>query len=157
MTPRRPSDSAVEATHLVLPSDTNPHGTAFGGIIMQWMDIAAGIAGSRHCRGQVVTVAVDELVFTTPIRLGDVVVVRASVNFVGKTSLEVGVRVEREEAHTGKREHSLTGYFTMVAVDKEGHPTAVPPLTTESEIEARRWAAAQARRAARLARKSAPG
>jgi acyl-CoA hydrolase len=157
MSARRPSDSAVEATHMVLPSDTNPHGTAFGGIILQWMDIAAGIVGGRHCRNQVITVAIDEIVFKRPIHLGDVVVVRASVNFVGRTSLEVGVRVDREEVDTGIREHCLSGYFTMVSVDAHGQPIAAPALVAESEIEQRRFAAAQTRRAARLARRHLEG
>jgi acyl-CoA hydrolase len=149
---RRPSDSAVEATHLVLPPDTNQHGTAFGGIIMQWMDVAAGIAGARHCRNGVVTAAVDDIVFRRPIHLGDVVVVKASVNFAGRTSLEVGVKVEREDT-TGTREHCLTGYFTMVSVDAQGRPVEVPELSPETEAEKRRCAAAVARRAARLERK----
>ncbi len=151
---RRPSESSVEATHLVLPPDTNQHGTAFGGIIMQWMDIAAGIAGARHCRGAVVTAAVDEMVFKRPIRLGDVVIVKACVNWAGRTSLEVGVKVEREEAHNGVREHCLTGYFTMVAVDDHGHPVEVPPITAGTDDEKRRFEAAKTRRAARLAAKT---
>lgn len=149
---RRPQDSAVETTHLVLPPDTNQHGTAFGGIIMQWMDIAAGIAATRHCHGQVVTAAVDEIVFERPIRLGDVVLVRASVNFTGRTSLEVGVRVDREDAETGAHEHCLSGHFTFVAIDDAGRPVPVPPITPETDIEKRRYAAAEARRAARRAR-----
>ncbi|MBN1961901.1 MAG: acyl-CoA thioesterase [Deltaproteobacteria bacterium] len=153
MSTRHPSDSAVEATHIVLPSDTNSHGTAFGGSIMQWMDIAAGIAGRRHCRNQVVTVAVDEIVFERPIHLGDVIIVRASANYVGRTSIEVGVRVDREDISSGEREHCLSGYFTMVSVDKNGKPLPVPPLTAESEIEKRRYKAAQLRRAERLAHK----
>jgi acyl-CoA hydrolase len=140
---------------MVLPPDTNPQGTAFGGIIMQWMDIAAGIVGGRHCRTQVVTVAVDEIVFRRPIHLGDVVCLRASVNFVGRTSLEVGVRVEREEIGSGVREHCLSGYFTMVAIDQHGNPVPVPPLVADGESETRRFKAAQARRAARLARRNA--
>ncbi len=154
---RRPSESAVEATHLVLPPDTNQHGTAFGGIIMQWMDIAAGIAGSRHCRLPMVTAAVDSIAFNRPIRLGDVVIVKACVNFSGRTSLEVGVKVEREEQHSGRREHCLTGYFTMVAVDDQGCPIEVPPVAPESPDEKRRFAAARDRRAARLARKPRAG
>ncbi len=150
---RRPSESAVEATHLVLPPDTNQHGTAFGGIIMQWMDVAAGIAGARHCRNAVVTAAVDDIVFRRPIHLGDVVLVKACVNYAGRTSLEVGVKVEREDT-TGRREHCLTGYFTMVAVDAQGRPVEVPPLAPESDAERRRHAAAVARRKARLERKS---
>lgn len=151
--PRRPAASAVETTHLVLPGDTNAHGTAFGGRIMQWMDIAAGIAAERHAASGVVTAAVDELVFERPIRLGDVVVVKSCVNYTGRTSMEVGVRVEREERGTRKREHALSAYFTFVAVEG-GAPQPVPPIRPETEIEKRRYAAAQARRQRRLASKS---
>lgn len=152
---RRPSESAVEAVHLVLPPDTNQHGTAFGGIIMQWMDVAAGIAGARHCRNAVVTAAVDDIVFRRPIHLGDVVLVKASVNYAGRTSLEVGVKVEREDTGSGEREHCLTGYFTMVSVDAAGRPLPVPPIEPSTEAEKRRCLAAQTRRQERLARKAA--
>lgn len=154
MQPRSPAESAVETTHAVLPPDTNHHGTAFGGRIMQWMDIAAGIAAGRHCRGQVVTAAVDDLTFARPIRLGDIVVIRACVNYTGRTSMEVGVRVEREVAATGAREHCLTGYFTFVGVDGAGQPTAVPPIAPGTPDEQRRYAAAAQRRAQRLARRA---
>ena len=145
-----PANSAVEATHLVLPSDTNVHGTAFGGRIMQWMDIAASISAGRHCGSDVVTAAVDDLHFTLPIRMGDVVVIRACVNYAGKTSMEVGVRVDREDAKTRHREHCLSGYFTFVALDDAGHPAQVPEVAPNSPDEARRFQAAIARRARRL-------
>lgn len=147
---RSPSASAVETTHLVLPPDTNTHGTAFGGRIMEWMDIAAGIAAGRHCGGAAVTVAVDELVFRRPIRVADVVVIHASVNFAGRTSMEVGVRVEREDAKTRKLEHCLTGYFTFVAIDDAGRPQSVPALEPETEVERQRFQKAKARRQRRL-------
>jgi acyl-CoA hydrolase len=153
MTPREPSESAVETAHIVLPPDTNQHGTAFGGIIMQWMDIAAGIAAGRHSRAQTVTAAIDEIVFSRPIRVGDIVIVKACVNYTGKSSLEVGVRVEREEMRSGKHEHCLTGYFTMVAVDASGRPVEVPPLSPCTADEKRRFEAGRARRAARLQRR----
>ena len=147
---RRPSDSAVEATHLVLPSDTNSHGTAFGGKVMQWMDIAAGIAGGRHSNKPVVTLAVDDLHFERPIHLGDVVVVRAMVNHAGSTSMEVGVRVDREEPATRRQEHCISGYFIFVAVDADGRPTSVPPIHPKTEEEQRRFDNAVRRRAHRL-------
>ena len=153
MTPRRPSDSAVETTHLVLPPDTNAHGTAFGGRIMEWMDIAAGICAGRHCQGPVVTVALDDLHFAQPIRMGDVVVVRASVNHAGRTSVEVGVRVESENTRTQELRHCLTGYLTFVAVDEEGKPMAVPPIEPVTEEERRRYGEALERRNHRLKRR----
>jgi acyl-CoA hydrolase len=147
---RTPSASAVEATHLVMPGDTNMLGTAFGGKIMQWMDIAASVAAGRHCGGSSVTAAVDDLHFAQPIRMGDVVILRACVNFAGRTSMEVGVRVEREDRRTRRREHCLSGYFTFVGVDAEGRPMPVPPITAESASERRRYAAAADRAARRV-------
>ena len=148
--PVRPSASSVEATHLVLPPDTNAHGTAFGGRIMQWMDIAAGICAQRHSGGDVVTVAVDGLVFERPVRMGDVVIVKACVNYAGSTSMEVGVRVEREDANTRTREHALTGYFTFVGVDEAGRPRRVPAVEPVTDAERRRYDDARRRREERL-------
>ena len=150
MQPLCPADSEVETTHSVLPPDTNHHGTAFGGKIMQWMDITAGIAAVRHCREPVVTVAVDDMHFAQPIRLGDVVILKACVNHTGRTSMEVGVRVEREKIKTREREHCLTGYFTFVAVDTQSRPIPVPPIKTETDNEQRRFENAEARRQKRL-------
>ena len=150
MKPRRPSDSAVHATHLVLPPDTNPHGTAFGGRIMQWMDIAAGIAASRHCAGPVVTVAVDDLHFARPIRMGDVVMVSSRVNHAGTSSMEVGVRVDSEDAATRYSQHCLSGYFIFVAIDSNGMPVEVPPIEPESDAEKRQFENAIRRRQRRL-------
>ena len=120
----------VETTHVVLPPHTNAHGSAFGGQIMAWMDIIAGICSARHCKGPAVTVSVDELVFNKPIRLGDIVVMKANLNYVGHTSMEVGVRVESENARTGQVEHCLSGYFTFVAIDAEGKPKEVPGINS---------------------------
>ncbi len=155
--PRAPAESSVETTHLVLPPDSNIYGTAFGGKIMQWMDIAAGIAAARHCRGPVVTVAVDDLHFAQPIKIGDVVVIRARVNHAGATSMEVGIRVEREHAHTRERQHCLTGYFIFVGVDGEGHPTRVPPVAPETDEDRRRFANGAARRERRLQERARHG
>jgi acyl-CoA hydrolase len=125
---------------------------------MQWMDIAAGIAAERHaCSGRggtgVVTAAVDELVFQEPIRLGDVVVIKAAVNFTGRTSMEIGVRVEREERQTRTRQHALSAYFTFVAVDEQGMPVPVPPVQPQTDIERHRFEAARVRREHRLAKR----
>lgn len=139
----------VETTHMVLPPDTNSLGTAFGGRIMEWMDVAAAIAAGRYAKGAVVTAAVDDLHFAEPIRLGDVVVIWAKVNFTGKTSMEVGVRVEREN-QVGERAHGLSGYFTFVAVSESGKPVPVHPLTPQTKDEIRRYRAAEVRRQRRL-------
>lgn len=153
--PKTPNESSVEATHIVLPPDTNSHGTAFGGRIMQWMDITAGVAANRHCRRPCVTVAVDQLHFAKPIQLGDIVIVKARVNNTGKTSMEVGVRVCKENPLTGIREHCLTGYFTFVAVDSTlgNRPTEVPKINPVTEEDKRRFEEAERRRAIRLTNK----
>lgn len=112
---------------------------------MQWMDIAASVSASRHAAHSVVTAAVDDLTFQRPIRLGDIVIIKTCVNYAGRTSMEVGVRVEVEDIHTRLLEHCLSGYFTFVAVDDQGGPVAVPPVVAESERELRRYSAAKAR------------
>jgi acyl-CoA hydrolase len=148
--PRAPTESAVETAHMVLPGDTNVHGTAFGGRIMQWMDITAAIAAGRHCGGSTVTAAVDDMVFARPIRMGDVVLLKACVNFTGRSSMEVGVRVDCEDPHTRRHDHCLTGYFTFVAVDANGRPVEVPAVQPKTAVEQRRWEAAKERRQRRL-------
>lgn len=145
-----PSSSSVQSTYLVMPTDANIHQTAFGGRIMEWMDLISGICATRYCRLPTVTVAVDELVFKRPIRVGDTVIVKASVNYAGKTSMEVGVRVEREDAITFTIEHCLSGYFTFVAIDRNGKPVPVPPVEPETDDEKRRYGQAKIRRANRL-------
>ncbi|MEW5850062.1 MAG: acyl-CoA thioesterase [Myxococcota bacterium] len=143
--------SRVEMTQLVLPSDTNALGTAFGGTVMGWTDICAAIAAQRHSGKQVVTVAVDQLTFVEPIKLGMVVSLKAQVNMAFHTSMEVGVRVESENARTGERRHALTAYLTFVALDDAGCPTSVPRAVAVTEDEKRRQREAVARREARLA------
>lgn len=150
LAPRYPNDSGTIATHLVLPGDTNGHQTAFGGKIMQWMDITASVTAMRHCGTPCVTAAVDDLSFARPIRMGDIVIFKACINYTGTTSMEVGVRVEREDPHTHRREHALSGYFTFVAVDKNGSPIPVPPVVPRTEPEVRRADAARERQARRV-------
>lgn len=142
---RHPKDSGTVATHLVMPEDTNMLGTAFGGQIMRWMDVAASVAATRHCGQASVTASVDDLSFNRPIRMGDIVILRACVNFTGNTSMEVGVRVEREDPFSHVREHALSGYLTFVAVDGQGRPTPVPQLEPTSADDTRRFAAGKAR------------
>ena len=149
-TERTPEESATTSCHLVLPPDTNSLGTLFGGRIMEWMDITAAIAAGRHVGGPVVTLSVDSILFAKPIRLADVVTLKACVNYAGRTSLEVGVRVEREDPHNENREHCLTGYFTFVAVGPDGKPVAAPTLRPTNAQENRRYERAQIRRQKRL-------
>jgi len=126
-----------------------------GGVIMRLADTAAALAAIRHAGGLCVTVSVDELSFLEPVHVGDVVQLRASVNDVGTTSLECGVRVEAENPITGQTVHAATAYFVFVALDDQGLPRSVPPLLVETEIERRRQRAAKLRRAARMQHKEA--
>ena len=147
------SDSAVVCTHLVMPPDTNALGNAFGGRIMSWMDIAAGVSAYRFCRRPAVTVAMDNIHFAEAIHLGDIVVVKAQVDYVGVTSMEISVSVDVDNVKDDTHKHCLDGFFTFVAVGDDGHSTTVPvmfPTTTEEQA---RWDAAELRRKNRPKRK----
>ncbi len=146
--------SYSEMTEIVLPSHTNPLGTAFGGQVMAWIDICAGIAAQRHARQVVVTASMDDLHFKAPIYKGEFVVLKAQVNRSFHTSMEVGVRVEAENPITGERRHCSSAYLTFVALDAEGHRVPIPPLLPETEEEKRRYEEAAERRRYRLERKN---
>src|SRR5215510_1409455 len=149
--PRKtPRASRVETSQIVLPGLTNTHGTIFGGILMQWIDIAGGISAARHCGGPVVTASVDRVHFLEPVQLGAVVTVQAQVNFAGRTSMEVGVRVLAEDRNMGGRRQTTRAFLTFVAVDESARPRPVPPLSLETSVDRRRFADARARRAVRL-------
>lgn len=152
---RSPKDSIVEMTEMVLPQHTNAIGSVFGGTVMSWVDIAAATAAMRHARCQVVTASVDALHFLAPVKLGWIVILKASVNFTGKTSCEVGVRVDAENPRTGERFHTATAYLTMVSVDSTGKPVPMPNITPETEQEKRRAREAKIRRESRLSVKQA--
>jgi acyl-CoA hydrolase len=147
---KKVSESVTQMTEIVLPSDTNSLGTIFGGKIMAWIDIAAAIAAGRHARKVVVTASIDALHFVSPVKVGHFVHIQASVNFAGRTSMEVGVRVDAEDPLTGKRQHTATAYTTFVALDEKGLPTPVGPLIPETPEEKRRYSAAQKRRQSRM-------
>jgi len=150
--PRTPARSRVVMTESVLPGDGNPVGTAFGGRIAQWIDVAAAIACQRHCRERVVTASMDDLHFVRPIRVGMIVELRAQVNAVFRTSMEAGVRIESEDPLSGDRQHVCTAYLTFVAQDEHGRPVQIPALELESDEDRRRASDAGERRALRLAR-----
>ena len=150
LTPKSVRDSAVEMTEIVLPSHTNALGSIFGGQLMAWIDIAGAIASSRHARGVCVTASIDALHFVAPIKLGHYVRIRACVNYTGRTSMEVGARLEAEDPQTGACTHVATAYMTFVAIDGEGRPRPVPPVVPETSEEKRRYQDAELRRAARL-------
>jgi acyl-CoA hydrolase len=139
-------------TESVLPGDGNPVGTAFGGRIAQWIDVAAAIACQRHCRERVVTASMDDLHFVRPIRVGMIVELRAQVNAAFRTSMEAGVRIESEDPLSGDRQHVCTAYLTFVAQDEHGRPVQIPALELETDEDRRRARDAGERRALRLAR-----
>ena len=141
----------VENTELVLPPDTNHHGTVFGGRVLQWIDITAAIAAQRYSNRRVVTASIDEMHFIVPIQLGNVVTLKACVNAVHRTSMEIGVRIEREDVVENLKEHAATAYLTFVALDDDMQPTPVPKLTPSTPTEDRRAAEANLRRQSRLA------
>jgi acyl-CoA hydrolase len=150
-----PRASEVTLSQLMDLSHANFMGNVHGGEIMKLIDTAAGIAASRHAGGPVVTVSLDELVFKHPVHVGNVVFVHASVNDVGRTSLEVGVRVEAEELLSGRRTHTSSAYLVFVALDERGQPRPVPALVAETDVDRHRQAEAKIRREHRLARAEA--
>jgi acyl-CoA hydrolase len=146
---KRVADSAITMSQLMLPSDANPSGNVHGGSIMKLVDSAVGVVAMRHCRTRVVTARIDEMSFLKPVFVGNVVTLKASVNDTGRTSLEVGVRVEAEDLTSGEVWHVGSAYLIFVALDAAGNPTTVPPLTVETDTTRRRQAEARARRAHR--------
>jgi acyl-CoA hydrolase len=148
--PKAPSESAVTMTEIVLPQHTNALGTIFGGTVMSWIDIAGAICAGKHAKSDVVTASIDALHFIAPIRLGHFVELKASVNFTGTTSMEVGVRVDSENPKTGERFHNVSAYLTFVALGPDGKAIPIAPLAPSSPAEIRRHQAARLRRASRV-------
>ena len=146
-------ESLSEIAEFALPIYANPLGNVLGGRIMHLVDLAAATAAIRHCRSEVVTASVDSMSFLHPIRIGQLITLKSSVNRVFRTSMEVGVKVLVEDLHTGIIRHSNSSYVTFVALDEEGKPHPVRPVIPETETEKRRWHEAHARRAQRLASK----
>ena len=136
--PKTVSDSRVELTQLMEATDVNIAGTVHGGVVMRLVDTAAGLAAIRHAAGLAVTVAIDEMTFLEPVHIGDVLVLRATVNDVGTSSMECGVRVEAHDPVSGTMRHANSAYLVFAAVDEDGHPRPVPPLVAETDDEQRR-------------------
>lgn len=135
---KTPADSAVETRYLVMPGHANAFGTAFGGAIMSWIDQVAAMAAQKHCGRQVVTAGIDSVAFEAPVQIGDQVVLLASVNYVSRTSMEVGVKVFRENPATGQRIVATRAFVTLVAIDDEHRPVPAPKLVALTEEEKRR-------------------
>jgi acyl-CoA hydrolase len=151
MDPRPASASRSELVRWMGVQDANSAGFVHGGTVMRMLDEAAGIAAIRHCKARVVTAGLDRMTFTEPVYVGELLRCQATVNAAWRTSMEVGVRVEAENAVTGDVRHTSTAYLTMVAVDEKGKPMPVPPVRAESPDEERRAREAELRRRNRLA------
>jgi acyl-CoA hydrolase len=146
MDAKAPSESFTEMTELVLPQHTNAIGTAFGGVIMSWIDICCSIAAMRHCGRVSVTARVDALEFKAPIKVGDIVRLTARLNAAFTSSMEIGVRVEHEDAKTGERCLCADARAVFVNLGEDGKPCPVPPLLAETERDQRLAAEAAERR-----------
>src|SRR5262245_60077418 len=155
--PKSPAESYTEMVQVVLPNDANPLGFLLGGTAMHLIDIAGAIACHRHTRSLVVTAAVDGLQFLNPVKVGDLIVLKASVTATLHSSLEVEVEVFSEEVLTGKRQLTSRAYLTFVAIDRAGNRVPIPPLLLQTEQERQRARDAEVRRAARLEAKSRLG
>ncbi len=154
MKEKRVQESSVIMAQQMNPQDANPAGNVHGGVIMKLIDTAAGAVAIRHARSNAVTASIDRLDFFHPVFVGDFVTLRASLNFVGRTSMEVGVRVESENLLTGERRHTSTAYLTYVALDGHSQALPLPPMILETEEEKRRNREAKVRRETRLAEKA---
>ncbi len=150
---KRVKDSSVIVSHVMMPQDANPAGNIHGGVIMKHIDNAAAVVAFRHTRSNVVTASIDRLEFHHPASVGNLLTLKASINMVGKTSMEIGVRAETEDLFTAEVRHTVSAYLTYVALDKKAEPKKVPPLIAESKDEIRRNREAHERRKARKAEK----
>ena len=146
MEARRVSESTTTVSQLMLPTDANSSGNVHGGTIMKLVDTVGGVVAMRHCRRRVVTARIDEMSFLHPVYVGDLVTLKASMNGVGRTSMEVGVRVETENLLTGEVTHTATANLVYVALGADGRPVEVPRLIPETEEDERRMEEARVRR-----------
>lgn len=155
LAPRPVSSSQATMSELMMPHHANNMGNVFGGVILSLIDRVAAVAATRHARRQCVTVSVDRVDFLQPIYMSELVTARASVNFAGHTSMEVGISIEAENLLTGERRHTNSCYVTYVAIGDDGKPAPVPQVIPETEDQKRRYRAAEERRARRLKERKA--
>jgi acyl-CoA hydrolase len=144
--PKKASESAVIMSHIALPEDANPSGNLHGGVILKHVDTAGGVVAMRHARANAVTASFERMDFLLPAYVGELLTIKASLNYVGRTSMEVGVRVEAENPITGEVRHTNSAYVTYVALDESGKPRPVPPLDLDTDTARRRWQEAENRR-----------
>ena len=150
MEEKRIQDSSLTMSHVMLPQDANPAGNVHGGVVIKHVDNAAVSVAIRHTRSNAVTASIDRVDFHNPVFLGNILTLKARINLVGTTSMEIGVRVEAEDPYTGNVTHTASAYLTIVALDENGLPKKAAQLILESEDEIRRNNAARARRKTRL-------
>lgn len=150
---KKVSQSRVEMHQLMLPEHANAYGNVHGGVIMKIVDETGGICAMRHANRPCVTIAIDDMSFVSPVNVGELLCCRASVNWVGNSSIEVGVKVHAENPITGEVTHTNSAYVVYVAIDDDGRPCSVPPLELEDDEQRRRWAAARERQEQRIARR----
>lgn len=153
--PKTVRESQHETSELMMPQNANNLGHVFGGVMLSMMDKTAAVSALRHARAACVTASIDRVDFREPIHVGDLVVMKASVNFAGRTSMEVGVRVEAEDLISGRRRHTNSCYLTFVAIDRNGRPLEVAQLIPETPIEIQRFERAKERRRLRLEERNA--
>ncbi len=133
--PRSIAETRTVVQRIMMPMDANPSGNVYGGSILKYLDEVASIVAFRHTRTNVVTASIDRMDFLAPMHVGDILILRAAINYTGRTSMEVGVRVEAEEPHTGRVVHAGSCYLTMVALDRAGRPTPVATVTPSNDEE----------------------
>ena len=151
---KKAKESSITTSFVMMPEDANPAGNVHGGVIVKHIDTTAGVVAFRHSRRNAVTASIDSLIFHYPVFIGDLLTLRASLNMTGRTSMEIGVRVEAENLITGEVRHTASAYLTFVALDESSRPTEIPPLIVETKDEKRRNREAQARRKIRLFERS---
>lgn len=145
------AQTRVAMAQVMLPQDANPAGNIHGGVIMKLIDTAAAVVASRHAQCNTVTASIDSMSFHNPVYIGDLLILKAGINMVGRSSMEIGVRVEAEDYIRGIVRHTASAYLTFVALDEDGDPATVPGLRLESDDDRRRNREAEQRRNARLA------
>lgn len=150
MTDEQYENCDIVISYVMLPQDANPAGNVHGGVVMKLIDTAAGVVAIRHARCNVVTASIDRLDFHYPVFVGNLLTIKASLNWVGTTSMEVGARVETENLVTGEIRHTASAYLTFVALDENGKPRKIPPMKLTSKECARRQAEAAERQRIRL-------
>ena len=143
---KTPKDSEILMREMVMPNQTNPQNTIFGGVVMSWIDIAAAMCAEKHCNRPVVTVNISDIDFISPIKIGYHAIIKASVNYVGRTSMVIGVKVESYNPRSGDVRTTTKAYLTFVALDEFGKPIEVPDLKPETEDDKRRYENAKKRR-----------